>query len=72
MGIILEILKDRGRPTARLWDIFNWIDQNSGETGFAREINDYTDDVDSIQEYILFFDELEKVALEDDERLLKN
>jgi len=72
IGIILSILKDRGRKTARLWDIFDWIDQNSGETSFAHDISDYTDDVDSIQEYVLFFDKLEKAVLEDDERLLKN
>jgi hypothetical protein len=70
-GIILNILKDRGRPTARLWDLYGFFGA-AGATNVFEFINDFTDDVDSIQEYALFFDKLEEAALKDDEKLFKN
>jgi len=50
----------------KLWDLYNYVDMD-----FVK-INDYTDDIDSPQEYQQFHETLERLAIEDDERLYEN
>lgn len=65
MGLMLDMVNDDNIEMARLWNLYDFFGF-IGEKDVFVLIEDYTDDVDSQQEYVLFFDKLRDAALEDD------
>lgn len=54
-----------GNNRAKLWTLYDYIRDYEG-LDFISILDDYTDDVDSPEEYDQFFDTLKEMALEDD------
>ena len=56
-----------GNNQAKLWTLYDYM-KDCGSLDFISIPDDYTDDVDSPEEYEQFFDKLKECALEDDKK----